>query len=138
MAAENPCCGRAGVARPWFQGRIGPDGPVDPDGHTRFRGVATMNAIAKHLAEGIDVRVSSRVVALAPTAAASRGVLRGEGFASADTVARFLADAELQESARGQVVWVDEAGLLSRDLDEPLHPETRRPLSLLLRCDRRR
>lgn len=33
---------------------------------------------------------------------------------------------------------IDEAGLLIRDLDEPLHPETRRPLSLLLRCDRRR
>lgn len=34
---------RAGVARPWFQVRIGPDGITDPDGHTRFRGVATMS-----------------------------------------------------------------------------------------------
>ncbi|MSO88252.1 MAG: hypothetical protein EXQ71_12170 [Acidimicrobiia bacterium] len=63
---------RAGVARPWFQGRIGPGGIVDPDGHTRFRGVATMNAIAKHLAEGLDVRVSSRVVALDPSDAGWR------------------------------------------------------------------
>ena len=54
------------------------------------------------------------VVALAPTAQASRGVLRTEaGFATADTVARFLADAEMQESARGGVVLVDEASLLS-------------------------
>lgn len=53
-----------------------------------------------------------RVVALAPTAAASRGVLRGEGFAAADTVARYLSDSKLQEFSRGQVVWVDEAGLL--------------------------
>ena len=63
---------RAGVARPWFQGRIGPGGIVNPDGHTRFRGVATMNAIAKHLAEGLDVRVSSRVVALDPSDAGWR------------------------------------------------------------------
>ena len=55
---------RAGVARTWFRGRIGPDGSVDPDGHARFRGVTTMNAVAKHLAEGLDVRVAARVVAL--------------------------------------------------------------------------
>lgn len=64
--------GRAGVARPWLRGRIGPDGIVDPDGHTRFRGVVTMNAIAKHLAEGLDVRLSSRVVAMGPTDAGWR------------------------------------------------------------------
>ena len=58
---------RAGVARPWFRGRIGPEGIVDPDGHTRFRGVGTMNAIAKHLAAGLDVRLSIRVAALAPS-----------------------------------------------------------------------
>ena len=58
---------RAGVAQTWFQGRIGPDGIVDPDGHARFRGVSTMNAIAKHLAEGLDVRVPARVVALQPS-----------------------------------------------------------------------
>lgn len=33
---------------------------------------------------------------------------------------------------------LDDAGLLIRELNEPLHPDTRRPLSLLLRCDRRR
>lgn len=33
---------------------------------------------------------------------------------------------------------LDAAGLVIRELNEPLHPETRRPLSLLLRCDRRR
>ena len=54
------------------------------------------------------------VVALAPTAEASRGVLRSEaGFATADTVARFLKDLEMQEAARGGVVLVDEASLLS-------------------------
>ena len=53
-----------------------------------------------------------RVLTFAPSADASRGVLRAEGFASADTVARLLVDPKLQEQARGQVLWVDEAGLL--------------------------
>lgn len=58
------------------------------------------------------------VAVLAPSAAASRGVLRGEGFTTADTVARFLADETFRASARGGVVWVDEAGLLGlRTLD---------------------
>lgn len=53
-----------------------------------------------------------KVFAFAPSAEASRGVLRTEGFANADTVARLLLDEEVQEGARGQVIWVDEAGLL--------------------------
>jgi conjugative relaxase-like TrwC/TraI family protein len=57
-------------------------------------------------------RGGHRVLTLAPSADASRGVLRKEGFANADTVARFLVDREMQEQARGQVVWIDEAGLL--------------------------
>ncbi|MCO8129349.1 FAD-dependent oxidoreductase [Acidimicrobiia bacterium EGI L10123] len=77
---------RAGVARPWFQGRIGRNGIIDPDGHTRFRGVATMNAIAKHLAEGLDVRVSSRVVALAPSDAGWRMRLDDATDVAADAV----------------------------------------------------
>ena len=54
----------------------------------------------------------TRVFTFAPSADASRGVLRGEGFSSADTVARLLVDPKVQEGARGQVLWVDEAGLL--------------------------
>lgn len=55
-----------------------------------------------------------KVVVLAPSAGASRGVLRSEGFKDADTVARFLVDQKkMQQAARGQVVWVDEASLLS-------------------------
>jgi len=58
------------------------------------------------------------VVALAQSVTASRDVLRLEaGFASADTVARFLKDKEMQESARGGVVLVDEASQLgTRDM----------------------
>ncbi len=53
------------------------------------------------------------VVALAQSVKASREVLREEaGFAHADTVARFLKDEQMQESARGGVILVDEASQL--------------------------
>ncbi len=53
------------------------------------------------------------LVAIAPTTDASRGVLRSEAkIANADTVAMFFKNKELQESARGGVVLVDEASLL--------------------------
>ena len=58
------------------------------------------------------------VVALAQSVKASREVLREEaGFANADTVARFLKDKDMQESARGGVILVDEASQLgTRDM----------------------
>ena len=54
----------AGLARPWFRGRLGPQGIVDADGHTRFRGAESMNAVAKHLAVGLDVRPSTAATAI--------------------------------------------------------------------------
>lgn len=53
-----------------------------------------------------------RVFTVAPSADASRGVLRNEGFTHADTVARLLLDEKWQAEVQGQVIWVDEAGLL--------------------------
>lgn len=53
-----------------------------------------------------------RVLALAPSAEASRGVLRKEGFADATTVAELLVNEKLQEEFQGQVLWLDEAGLI--------------------------
>lgn len=62
-------------------------------------------------------RAGRAVFTFAPSAKASRGVLREEGFATADTVERLLTDRELQTATKGQVIWVDEAGLLStRDM----------------------
>ena len=52
------------------------------------------------------------VLTFAPSAEASRGVLQSEGFAGATTVAELLVNDKLQQSARGQVIWIDEAGLL--------------------------
>jgi len=55
---------------------------------------------------------------MAQSVKASREVLREEaGFANADTVARFLKDSEMQESAKGGVILVDEASQLgTRDM----------------------
>jgi conjugative relaxase-like TrwC/TraI family protein len=59
------------------------------------------------------------VLALAPSAQASRGVLRAEGFDNSTTVAEFLVNTDLQVKARGQVLWIDEAGMLgSRTLKQ--------------------
>lgn len=58
-----------------------------------------------------------RLQALAPTSKAV-DVLRGEGFAGADTVSQLLVNPQLQQSVAGAVLLVDEAGLLSaRQLD---------------------
>ena len=55
----------------------------------------------------------TRVFTFAPSAEASRGVLRSEGFANAETVERLLIDPKMQATVKDQVLWVDEAGLLS-------------------------
>jgi hypothetical protein len=54
----------------------------------------------------------SAVHVFAPTTEAARGVLRKEGFQDAETIAKLLVDRTTQEKVRGQVIWVDEAGLL--------------------------
>lgn len=53
-----------------------------------------------------------KLFAFAPSADASRGTLRESGFAGADTVAHLLLNKNLQKQAKGQVIWIDEAGLL--------------------------
>jgi ATP-dependent exoDNAse (exonuclease V) alpha subunit len=55
----------------------------------------------------------SKVFVFAPSAQASRGVLREEGFKNADTLERLFVDEKLQSQVRGQVLWVDEAGMVS-------------------------
>lgn len=54
----------AGAAQPWFRGRVGPEGVQDHDGHVRYRGAESMNAVAKHLADGLDVRRSTRATSV--------------------------------------------------------------------------
>ena len=55
-----------------------------------------------------------KVFTFAPSAEASRGVLRSDaGFANAETVEALLQNEKLQAQVRGQVIWIDEAGILS-------------------------
>ena len=84
--------------------------------------------------EGID----RPVVVLAPSAEASRGVLRKEGFKDADTVARFLMDDDFQSKAKGGVIWVDEAGLLGiRQVRQVFEAADRLGARVVLQGDRR-
>ena len=53
------------------------------------------------------------VFTFAPTSEASHGVLRSEGFKNAETVQRLLIDKNMQAELKDQVIWIDEAGLLS-------------------------
>ena len=79
------------------------------------------------------------VVALAQSIKASRGVLRNEaGFGNADTVARFLTDQEMQESARNGVILVDEASQLgTRDMNRIFDIAEKMSSRVILVGDRR-
>lgn len=78
------------------------------------------------------------VTVVAPTAQASRGVLKEEGFENAETVAKFLTDATMQEKVKGQVLWVDEAGLLgTKDMTDLLAIATKQNTQLILGGDTR-
>jgi hypothetical protein len=63
--------------------------------------------------------INQPIEMLAPSAAASRGVLRDEGFSNADTVASFLMSEKRQAAVKNGLIWVDEAGLLAiKDLSK--------------------
>jgi conjugative relaxase-like TrwC/TraI family protein len=80
----------------------------------------------------------TKVVALAPSANASRGTLREAGFAEADTVARFLLDEKLQQQAKGQLVWIDEAGMVgTRTMSSVFRLADKLDARVLLSGDRR-
>ncbi|HEY4309316.1 MAG TPA: MobF family relaxase [Pirellulales bacterium] len=78
------------------------------------------------------------VVMLAPSAEASRGVLRREGFSEADTLARFLFDETMQKQAKNGVIWVDEASLVgTRTMNELFHIAGRLEARVVLSGDKR-
>ncbi|MGH7171012.1 MAG: MobF family relaxase, partial [Gemmataceae bacterium] len=89
---------------------------VSRDRVTLLRGVSGTGKtkLMQEAVEGIEAG-GKKVVVLAPTTGASFDVLRKEGFSEANTVARFLVDPRFQEQARGQVLWVDEAGQLGSE-----------------------
>ena len=75
---------------------------------------------------------------VAPTAQASRGVLVNEGFKEAETVAKLLSDKKLQSKLYGQILCVDEAGLLgTKDMTALLELADKKHARLLLVGDTR-
>ena len=79
-----------------------------------------------------------QVMVVAPTAQASRGVLKEEGFAGADTVAKLLTDKPMQDNLLNQILWVDEAGLLgTKDMSALLKLTKEKNARLILGGDTR-
>jgi conjugative relaxase-like TrwC/TraI family protein len=89
-------------------------------------------------AVGAMEAAGTRVLTFAPSADASRGVLRSEGFETADTVARLLQDEKLQQTVKGGVLWIDEAGLLgTKTLKQVFDLADRQQCRVVLSGDRR-
>lgn len=89
--------------------------------HDRVVGIQGRAGVGKTTLMREVVRIiedgPKRVFAFAPSAAASRETLREAGFTNAQTVAHLLENKELLAKTRGQVVLIDEAGLIGvRDL----------------------
>lgn len=55
---------KAGVVTRWSTGFTAPDGTFRDNGVPRYRGLPGMTGIAKHLAQGLDVRTQARVARL--------------------------------------------------------------------------
>jgi ATP-dependent exoDNAse (exonuclease V) alpha subunit len=83
-----------------------------------IRGVAGTGKTTLEQEIGEALAEAGRPVVAMAQSTKARDVLREEaGFAAADTVARFLVDEEMQETARGGVILVDEASQLgTRDM----------------------
>ena len=81
-------------------------------------------------------RGGHQVFTFAPSAEASRKVLRDEGFDTATTVAELLINERLQTQTKGQVIWIDEASLLgSRQLKRVVDLARRNDNRLILSGD---
>jgi conjugative relaxase-like TrwC/TraI family protein len=83
-------------------------------------------------------KTGKQVMLVAPSAEASRGVLRQEGFVQAETVAKLLLDKKMQNALENQILVVDEAGLLgTKDMTSLLELATNQNARLILLGDTR-
>ncbi len=92
------------------------------DGITIITGKAGTGktTLMKEVQAGI-LASGKRIFAFAPSSEASRGVQRNEGFEDADTVARLILDSSRHADLKSQVIWIDEAGMVSnRDMNKIL------------------
>ncbi|KAA3628506.1 MAG: conjugative relaxase [Bacteroidetes bacterium] len=91
--------------------------------------------LVKEVRNGIE-QAGVNFFGFAPSAAASRGVLRKEGFNEANTLARLFVDKELQQRMQGAVIWVDEAGLIgNRDMNQLFEIAKKQNARILLTGD---
>ena len=67
--------------------------------------------LMQEVKQGIE-EAGKKFFAFAPSAEASRNILRSEGFEGADTIAKLLQDKDLQEKIHNQVILIDEAGMV--------------------------
>lgn len=67
--------------------------------------------LLKTLVPSIE-KTGRQVYMFAPTAEASRNVLRSEGFKNADTLAQLINNKTIQSKVKDQVLLIDEAGLI--------------------------
>jgi conjugative relaxase-like TrwC/TraI family protein len=94
-------------------------------------------SMMREAVEAIEAN-GTKVFTFAPSAGASRGVLRDEGFKDADTVALLLKDERLQQAVAGQAIWIDEAGLMgSRTMAQVFNLAERLDARVILCGDRR-
>ncbi|MCO5946724.1 MobF family relaxase [Mucilaginibacter flavidus] len=76
--------------------------------------------LMKEVQQGI-LDAGKQIFSFAPSSEASRGVQRSEGFDNADTVARLIQQTSSHPALKQQVIWIDEAGMLSnRDMNRIL------------------
>lgn len=74
----------------------------------------------------------------APSAAASRGVQRDDGFGEADTIASLLLSKEKQIAVKDGVIWLDEAGLIgNKTMNRIIHIAKEQNARILLTGDPR-
>ncbi|MFI4893597.1 MAG: MobF family relaxase [Phycisphaerales bacterium JB058] len=87
---------------------------TSPDGTVAVTGRAGVGK-TRLMREVVDaIEATGRTVHVAaPTAMATHETLKADGFAQARTIASLLHDERARESLKGQVLWVDEAGLIS-------------------------
>jgi conjugative relaxase-like TrwC/TraI family protein len=109
---------------------------TSPDRLMVVRGVAGSGKST--LLQAVMPRVEVPWVILAPTAAASRGVLRRDGFKEADTLATFLNSKDAQHKVKGGLIVLDEASLAgSHDMARLIHAAEQLNARVLLLGDRR-
>ncbi len=107
-----------------------------PDRVQIIRGAAGTGktTLTREAFDGLQAR-HVPVVMLAPSAIASREVLKAEGF-DAETVAKFLLSEQEQTKAKGGVIWVDEAGLLAtKDMHKLFHIAAKQDARVVLMGD---